>query len=361
MEDIVVYDLSALGFGPFFERQLPPPGDGGIPARIAAEHRGGYEVWSATGAGRARLGGRLRLDSDDERPGVGDWILVREAPSPGRTTVVERVLDRRTVFTRGAAGSETRVQVVAANVDLVFVVCGLDVDFNVHRIERYLARVWAGGARPCVILNKADACADPGARIAEVEQRAADVPILAVSALRSDGVDSVRACVEPGMTVALAGSSGVGKSTLVNALVGEERMRTGEVRAGDGRGRHVTTRRRLVPLPGGGLLLDTPGMRELQLPGEGGLDAAFGDLAALAGRCRFRDCRHDTEPGCAVKEAVRSGALDADRIEHHRTLEREARANTLRHDEHRRRQAGRVWGQLQDEVAQLRKWKGGKP
>jgi len=231
MEDIVVYDLSALGFGPFFERQLPPPGDGGIPARIAAEHRGGYEVWSATGAGRARLGGRLRLDSDDERPGVGDWILVREAPSPGRTTVVERVLDRRTVFTRGAAGSETRVQVVAANVDLVFVVCGLDVDFNVHRIERYLARVWAGGARPCVILNKADACADPGARIAEVEQRAADVPILAVSALRSDGVDSVRACVEPGMTVALAGSSGVGKSTLVNALVGEERMRTGEVRA----------------------------------------------------------------------------------------------------------------------------------
>lgn len=358
-----MHPLSALGFGPFFERQLASPdGGGAIPARIAAEHREAYEVWSAAGSGRAQLAGRLRLGSEDAGPpGVGDWVVVRDAPGPGRTTVIERVLDRRTVFTRGAAGREARAQVIAANVDLVFAVCGLDSDFNVHRIERYLARIWAGGARPSVILNKADICPDVGARVAEVEGHAAGVPVHAVSALRSEGIEAVRACIHEGMTVALVGSSGAGKSTLINALLGEERMRTGEVRASDGRGRHVTTHRQLVLLPGGGLLLDTPGMRELQLLDEGGIDTVFGDIAALAGRCRFRDCGHETEPGCAVREAVESGALDADRLEHYRRLEREARANELRHDEHRRRKAERVWGQLSDEVARLRKWKGGKP
>lgn len=171
----------------------------------------------------------------------------------------------------------------------------------------------------------------------------------------------MRACVRDGTTVAFVGSSGAGKSTLVNALMGQERMRTAEVRASDGRGCHVTTRRQLALLPGGGLLLDTPGMRELQLVDGNGLAAAFAEVAALAGRCRYRDCRHDTEPDCAVKEAVASGVLDAERLEHFRELEREARAYELRHDERKRRQAERVWGRLSDEVARLRKWKGGKP
>ncbi len=356
-------DLAALGFDRFFERQLQGSTDGeALPARIAAEHRGLYEVWSATGSGRAQLSGRLRLDLEEAgAPGVGDWVVLKEAPGPDHTTAIERVLARRTVFTRGAAGREARAQVVAANVDLVFAVCGLDADFSVRRIERYLARIWASGAQPSVLLNKADLCADPEARVAEVEEHAAGVPVLVISALLAEGLDAVRAGIRDGMTVALVGSSGAGKSTLVNALLGEERMRTGEVSASDGRGRHVTTHRQLVLLPGGGLLLDTPGMRELQLLDDEGLDAVFGDIAALAGRCRYRDCRHDTEPGCAVKEAVESGTLDAERFEHYRKLEREAQANELRHDEHRRRQAERVWGQLSDEVAQLRKWKGGKP
>ncbi len=187
------------------------------------------------------------------------------------------------------------------------------------------------------------------------------MPVHVISALHSQGIEALGSSIRQGTTVALVGSSGAGKSTLVNVLVGEERMVTGEVRASDGRGCHVTTHRQLVLLPGGGLLLDTPGMRELQLLDEDGIDNVFGDIAALASRCRFRDCRHDTEPGCAVKEAVESGTLDADRFEHYRQLEREAQANELRHDEHRRRQAERVWGQLSDEVAQLRKWKGGKP
>jgi ribosome biogenesis GTPase len=250
--------------------------------------------------------------------------------------------------------------VIAANVDRVFVVCGLDADFNVRRIERYLARVWASGAQPAVVLNKADICDDLTGRVAEVEECCVGVPVHPVSALHSEGVEALRASIHDGLTVALVGSSGAGKSTLVNALLGEERMPTGAVRARDGRGRHVTTHRELVLLPGGGLLLDTPGMRELQLVDEEGLGAVFGDIAALAARCRFRDCRHDTEPGCAVKAAAESGELAAERLEHYRKLEREARAYELRHDEHKRRQAERVWGQLHDEVARLRRWKGGK-
>jgi ribosome biogenesis GTPase / thiamine phosphate phosphatase len=363
MENDIVYELSALGFRSFFEQQMQPSGDDEVvPARVAAEHRGAYEVWSAAGSGRAELAGRLRREPGQTGlPGVGDWVVLEGAPGPDRTAVIERVLRRRTVLTRGAAGREARLQVIAANVDRVLAVCGLDAAFNVRRIERYLARIRASGAEPSVILNKIDLCADPRPRIAEVERHASGVPVHAISALHSDGIEAVRSCIRNGMTVALVGSSGAGKSTLVNALLGEERMRTGGVRAGDGRGRHVTTHRQLVLLRGGGLLLDTPGMRELQLFDEDGIDSVFGDIAALAGRCRFRDCRHDTEPGCAVKQAAESGSLEPDRMQHYRKLEREARANELRHDEHRRRQAERVWGQLSDEVARLRKWKGGKP
>lgn len=358
-----MYELSALGFGPFFEQQLQASdGRGNVPARIAADHRGAYEVWSRTGAGPALLAGRLRQELESTGlPGVGDWVVLERAPGTDRTTVIDRVLARRTAFTRGAAGREARAQVVAANVDLVFAVCGLDADFNVRRIERYLARIRAGGARPSVILNKADICEDSAARIAELESHAFGVPVHVISALRSEGIEAVRACICDGMTAALVGSSGAGKSTLVNALVGEDLMPTGEVRARDGRGCHVTTHRQLVLLPGGGLLLDTPGMRELQLADQDGLDAVFEDIAALSARCRFRDCRHDAEPGCSVREAVASGALAPDRLAHYHKLEREAQAYELRHDERKRRQAERVWGQLSDEVVRLRRWKGGKP
>lgn len=357
-----MYELSALGFGPFFECQLQcVSGRPATPARIAAEHRGAFEVWAATGSGPAQLAGRLRRELEKVGPaGVGDWVILDGPPTPNRAAVIDRVLARRTVFTRGAAGRQARTQVIAANVDLVFAVCGLDADFNVRRLERYVARIWASGAQPAVVLNKADLCEDPSARAGQVADHCPGVPIHVTSALLSDGVEAVRSVIQAGMTVALVGSSGAGKSTLVNALLGEERMATGEVRARDGRGRHVTTHRQLVVLPGGGLLLDTPGMRELQLVDEDGLDAVFGDIAALAARCRFRDCRHDGEPGCAVREAVESGALAAERVEHFRALEREARAYERRHDERLRRQSGRLWGQLADEAARLRRWKGGK-
>jgi ribosome biogenesis GTPase len=186
------------------------------------------------------------------------------------------------------------------------------------------------------------------------------VPVHATSALRSEGLAVIRASIRDGLTAAFVGSSGAGKSTLINALLGEERMPTGKVRARDGRGCHVTTHRQLFMLTGGGMLLDTPGMRELQLVDEDGLASVFGDIAELSAGCRYGDCRHDSEPGCAVKEAMKSGNLPADRLEHYRKLEREARAFDRRHDERLRRQSERVWGQLHDEAARLRRWKGGK-
>lgn len=355
-------ELLDLGFGPFFERQLQPLKDRRmIPARIAAEHRGAYDVWSASGAGPARLAGRLRLEPEEAgMPGVGDWVVLDDAPAPGRAAVIERVLARRTVFTRGAAGRRAVAQVVAANVDVVFVVCGLDADFNLRRIERYVARIWASGAQPAVILNKSDVCEHADARLGEVGSRIAGVEVHLTSALRSEGIETVRERIGRGVTAAFVGSSGAGKSTLINALLGEERMLTGEIRARDGRGSHVTTRRQLVLLPGGGLVLDTPGMRELQLVDAEGLDALFRDIAALAARCRFRDCRHDTEPGCAVRAAVELGELASDRLEHYRQLGREAQAFERRHDERARRQYEREWGRRYDEVAHLRRWKGGK-
>ena len=362
MENVVVHELSALGFGPFFEEQLGRRDFGeAVVARVAAEHRGVYEVWSRTGAGRARLAGRLRVELEEGGfPGVGDWVVLREAPDAEGVAVIDCVLARRTVFTRGAAGQEARAQVVAANVDVVFVVCGLDADFSVRRIERYVARVWASGAQPLVVLNKADLRADAEACAGEVEGRCPGVPVCLASALRAEGLAAIRAAIGAGTTAAFVGSSGAGKSTLVNALLGEERMSTGEVRRRDGRGRHTTTHRQLVLLPGGGLLLDTPGMRELQLVDDDGLDAVFAEIAALAAQCRFRDCRHDGEPGCAVRRAVRTGDLPAERLEHFLELEREAQAYEERHDARLRRRKERMWGQLHDEAAHLRRWKGGK-
>lgn len=353
-----MYELSTLGFGPFFQAQWQQSEfEGLVPARVAAEHRNGYQVWSPGFSGLARLSGKLR--HRHEMAAVGDWVAIGVEQGSAATAVIEHILERRTVFTRGAAGRQARPQVVAANVDQVFVVCGLDTDFNLHRIERYLARVWSSGATPAVVLNKADLCTDVAGALGETGARAPGVPVLVTNAAAADGVLAIAATIAPGSTAAFMGSSGAGKSTLINAIVGQEVMPTGQTRASDGRGQHTTTHRQLVLLPQGGLVLDTPGMRELRLVDEDGLDRVFDDVEAIATRCRFRDCGHAHEPGCAVKEAVRTGTLGADRIEHYHQLKREARAYERRSDEHLRRQSERVWGQLHEEAARLRKWKEG--
>lgn len=344
----MIFELSPLGWSSFFQDQwqswsLPEL----TPARIAADHRGSYEVWSVPGNGWARVAGRLRHQlREREFPGVGDWVALDTAPGPDQTAVIQRIFDRRTVFTRGAAGRETRDQVVAANVDLVFVVCGLDADFNLRRIERYVARVWASGALPVVVLSKADLVEDHEARAGEVRARTPGVEVLATSALRGDGLMELRARIAPGSTAALVGSSGAGKSTLVNALSGEETMTTAAVRSRDGRGCHTTTHRQLMLLPGGGMLLDTPGMRELRLSGEAGLAGAFDDVMALAELCRFTDCSHGDEPGCAVRGAIETGALDDDRLSHFIRLQREGRSYERRHDVSLRRADDRARGRF---------------
>jgi len=287
---------------------------------VAVEHRSEYVIYTEHGELRAELAGRLR--HGDEHPAVGDWVAVALRPSEGRATI-HAVLPRRSAFTRKVAWAETKPQVVAANVDVVFVVCGLDANYNVRRIERYLTLAWESGAQPVVLLTKADLCDDVDPRVYEVESIAFGVPVHAVSAPHGDGLETVRSYVPAGRTAALLGSSGVGKSTLVNALVGEELLATQGLRD-DGRGRHTTSHRQLVPLPEGGLVLDTPGMRELQLwDADEGMQAAFADVDALAAQCRFADCAHREEPGCAVRAALAGGTLDVERFESWGKLQRE--------------------------------------
>ncbi|MBN1336652.1 MAG: ribosome small subunit-dependent GTPase A [Deltaproteobacteria bacterium] len=336
-------DLASIGFDEFFQAAFRRFGRPGVPARIAAEHRGAFEVWWTGGSAPARLSGRLRRASEGQ-PGVGDWVVLQAPPGPGGPAIAEALLPRRSVFTRGAAGRSSRVQVVAANVDVVFTVSGLDADFNPRRIERYVALTWASGAQPVVLLNKADLPGDPTLHVAEIEARCPTVPVHAVSARLGEGLDAPRSHLGDGRTAALVGSSGAGKTTLINALLGEDRLVTRPVRQRDGRGTHTTTTRQLVRLPGEGLLLDTPGMRELLVHENNGVEVVFEDVATLATQCRFRNCQHENEPGCAVQEAIRAGRLTVERLDHFRALEREALAWQRRHDERLHRESERAWG-----------------
>lgn len=319
--------LSRLGWEARHEQEFEQHAAAGlVPGRVAVQHRGGYDVLVSEGEVRAGLPGRLLHDAADraELPAVGDWVAL-DPPRDGRSTV-RAVLGRRTAFVRTAASDQHRLseqQVVAANVDVVFLVSALAEDYNLRRLERYLVLAWESGAQPVVVLTKADLCADADAAVAEVEAVAVGVPVHAVSNLTGEGIDELRPYFTGNRTVAALGSSGVGKSTLINSLSGEEVMATGGLRR-DGRGRHTTTHRELIAVPGGGFFLDTPGMRELQLSeSSAGMEEAFDDVAELAAACRFSDCAHETEPGCAVRDAIRGGSLDPERWTSYRKLQRE--------------------------------------
>ncbi len=291
--------------------------DGLVPARVAVEHRSVFELYAADGEVEASLSGRLRHRAKQRRdlPAVGDWVALTR-PAAGGLGLIEAVLPRTSVFTRKVAGRETDEQIVAANIDVVFLVSSLNAEFNPRRLERYLALAWESGAAPVVVLSKADLCADPGPLVHAAEQVSPGVSVLLTSATSGQGIDALLARLAGHRTGALLGSSGVGKSTIINAMVGYQRQATAEVRAADARGRHTTTWRELVAVPGGGLLIDTPGMRELQLfDADEGIGAAFADIEALARACAFGDCTHGPEPGCAVKAAVAEGRLDAERLE----------------------------------------------
>jgi ribosome biogenesis GTPase len=285
-------------------------------------------------------------------PVVGDFVLAR----PGDEPTVVRVLERASKLSRGAAGRAEAEQVLAANVDVVFVVHGLDAGVKARRLERELAAVHASGARPVVILTKADLADDEGEVgefVAEAAAAAGGAGVLAASGRTGDGVDAIRALLAPGLTGVFVGPSGAGKSTLVNALLGAEVQAVEEVRERDARGRHATTGRRLFALPGGGAVIDGPGIRELKLWDASRLGEVFDDVAALASACRFRDCRHEGEPGCAVREAVEAGTLDPERLESYLKLDAEARQAEARRTEGPARAEKARWRAISREIRRL--------
>jgi ribosome biogenesis GTPase / thiamine phosphate phosphatase len=318
--------IQDLGWDAYFEALWSERAqDGCVPARVVSQQRGLWRVVGDFEECWAEPSGKFRKESEagGDWPAVGDWISAELRPEK-QNALIQSVLTRRSRFVRKVAGKQIAEQVIVANIDAALIVAALDGDFNVRRIERYLAQCWESGARPAIVLNKADACAESEQLVAEIEGIAMGAPVFLVSAKTGEGLDALQASLRKGQTIVLLGSSGVGKSTLVNCLLQENRQATYAVRASDSRGRHTTTSRELFVTPSGALIIDTPGLRELQLWNAAeGLTQTFADVDELGGQCRFTDCKHQSEPGCAVQAALASGILDEDRLESWRKLQRE--------------------------------------
>jgi ribosome biogenesis GTPase len=298
-----------------------------VPSRVITESRGSFQVYSQYGELTARISGKMRYYAgvEKEYPAVGDWVVIKPLINEQKG-IIHAVLPRKSKFSRKVAGERTEEQIVSANIDTVFIVSGLDGgrNFNLRRIERYLTLAWSSGATPVIVLNKVDLCPDIDGYVRSVEGIAPGISIHPVSAKEQIGLGALRNYLTKGNTAAFLGSSGVGKSALINALLGAEKQETGEVRGDDRMGRHTTTKRELILLPGGGIVIDTPGMREIQMwAGEEDIQGAFHDIEMLARRCRFNDCSHNLESGCAVRAAIDRGDLDPARLESYRKLQNE--------------------------------------
>ncbi|MFC1726410.1 ribosome small subunit-dependent GTPase A [candidate division KSB1 bacterium] len=329
------HNLKSLGWDEFFEEEFKQFSSLGFSAgRIAAENKNSYVVLSEKGELFGEVTGKLLFSSDNvsDLPKVGDWVVYSEYDDS--KAVIHNVLKRRTGISRNIAGKKTDEQVIAANMDYVFIVQGLDGNFNLRRLERYLIIALQSGAEPVIILNKADLCENLKNYISNVKEIAPDIKIFAVSALKNEGIDKIKEFLNTGETAVFVGSSGVGKSTIINSILGEDKQETGEVREKDSRGRHVTSRREIILLPGGGLVIDTPGMRELQLwSSDSGFEETFADIEVLAAGCHFSDCSHTEEIKCAVKEALEKGELSEKRLESYRKLQKELRFLRIKQDE----------------------------
>ena len=345
-------DLASLGWNEELESALARLANPGLrPARIAVEATGVYTALMPEPT-PARVSGCFRHHARDreELPAVGDWVALRPPEGDG-DAVIEAVLPRSSAFVRKVAGFATEAQVMAANIDVVFVLASVEYEPNLRSIERYLTAAWQSGATPVVVLTKIDVSEDVAGALEAVAAVAPGVTVHAVSAFTGEGMNDLAQHVGPGTTIALLGSSGAGKSTLVNALAGKQLMKVQEVRDFDGKGKHTTTHRELVALPGGGALIDTPGLRELQLwSSDEGIDATFADVTGLATQCRFHDCAHDEEPGCAVKEALSSGELTPERFASFRKQQRELAAIARKRDKRLASEETKRWKRIHKEA-----------
>ncbi len=353
--------LESIGWNSFFEESFEPFRTQGFAVgRVAVEHKERYQLYTETGEVWAEVTGKFRFEAErrEDFPAVGDWVVIQVIPEDHFATI-HAILPRKTKFSRKVAGVRTEEQVLAANVDLVFIVSGLDDDFNLRRIERYLLLTRQSGAVPVILLNKSDLCCDLDSKLDELKKAVSDVRIKTLSALHGEGIDELSFLISRGETAALLGSSGVGKSTIINALLGSEIQSTRGVRDILSKGRHTTTRRELFILPNGGLLMDTPGMRELQLwTNEENLGSAFEDVESLAQECRFRDCRHESEPGCAVRAALEDGRLDPGRFRNYIKMQKEIRYLELRQDANAARAEKLRWKKI---TMQIKKYYKNKP
>ncbi len=321
-------NLKSIGWGPYFEEALKEFPDDCHPGRISARYKNSYRILTANGEVIGTISGKMHHRKS--YPAVGDWVLVSQWDD-GKKATIEEILPRKTKVSRNISGKGIEEQVIVANVDSIFIVTSLNKDFNLKRLERYLAIVHESGAKPIIVLNKADLCSDIPEKRKQLEALSGDVPIHVVSALDKSGIDRLLSYLGDGKTVALLGSSGVGKSTLINAISGEDTLKVQEVREADDRGRHTTTHRELYMLKNGGMVIDNPGMREIQLLNvNDGLKETFSDIEELGALCKFKDCKHVTEPKCAVKKAVEEGTLPIERLESYNKLKREIRYSNLK-------------------------------
>jgi ribosome biogenesis GTPase / thiamine phosphate phosphatase len=340
-------NLSNYGWDEFFETHFQTYSAGEYKAgRVVLEYNHLYRVYTEQGELLADVAGKLRHEaaSRADLPVVGDWVVVQPRSEEGKATI-QSVLPRKSKFVRKVAGSRTEEQIVGANIDTVFLVTSLNQDFNLRRLERYLVVALESGASPVIVLSKADLCDQVEEQLAEIQTVAKGIPVHAISVIQPDGLHELIPYFRKGETVALLGSSGVGKSTLINHLIGRDLQKVREVREHDGRGQHTTTHRELILLPQGGLVLDTPGMRELHLwDGEESLHQAFDDIEELAGSCYFSDCQHREEPRCAVREAVLEGRLDAARFQSYEKLQKELKHIASKQD-------------INAQITEKKKWK----
>ena len=348
--------LELFGWNDFFEESFAQYSHQGLlPGRVTIQHKDRYVLFTERGEVNGKVSGKFRFEASGlhDFPAVGDWVVF-EIGSGDQSAVIHHVLERRSKFSRKVAGDRTDEQVLAANIDIVFLVMGLDGDYNLRRMERYLTVAWESGARPIIVLNKSDICPILEECTEQVLSIAHGVDTVVMSAHHSEQVAPLWTLLTPGTTGVLLGSSGVGKSTITNALLGKEYLKVNEVRENDSRGRHTTPHRELLILPNGGIIIDTPGLRELQLwRGDEGLRENFDDIEELASNCRFRDCKHETEPHCAVKKAMEDGLLDSCRYESYLKLQLEIQYLALRQEMSAQRIEKERWKNISKQAKKL--------